>query len=122
GLIRFNWHMGHVDTTFADNEGLCNNSILTIEEDDSGNLWLSTFDGLSRFDPIKSEFTNFDQSDGLQGNEFSYGASLRLQDGQLAFGGVNGFNLFHPDSIPVRTHVPHLAITEIRINNRILSD
>lgn len=122
GLILFNPSTGQIDTTFSDHDGLCNNSVLTIEEDHHGHLWLSTFDGLSQFNPDHKEFTNFDRSDGLQSNEFSDGASLHLQDGRLAFGGVNGFNLFHPDSISARNHTPRLAITAIRINNQLLHD
>lgn len=122
GLILFNQSTDSIENTFADKEGLRNNSVLSIEKDDSGHLWLSTFDGLSRFDPETNEFTNFDRSDGLQSNEFSYGASLHLQDGRLAFGGVNGFNLFYPDSISSRNYTPKMAITAIRINNKLLRD
>src|SRR5690606_16408816 len=99
GLLLFNTQTGEIDSTYADDNGLINNSVLTIQEDNTGNFWLSTFNGLSKFNPEKREFTNYDQSDGLQSNEFSYGASLKLRDGRLAFGGVNGFNIFHPDSI-----------------------
>lgn len=122
GLILFNRSTDRIEKTYADKEGLCNNSVLSIEKDNSGYLWLSTFDGLSRFNPKTEEFMNFDRSDGLQSNEFSYGASTFLENGKLAFGGVNGFNLFHPDSIVFRKNMPKLAITAIRINNRLLQD
>jgi len=122
GLLLFNTRTGKIDSTYADDNGLVNNSVLTIEEDNQGNLWLSTFNGLSKFNPDKQEFTNYDQSDGLQSNEFSYGASLKMRDGSFAFGGVNGFNIFHPDSILNLSRTPPVAITQIRVNNVLLSD
>jgi ligand-binding sensor domain-containing protein len=122
GLISFDTKLEKIKKTYADADGLANNSILRIEEDQKGNLWLSTFDGLSKFNPSTKEFINFDQSDGLQSNEFSYGASIKLTDGSLGFGGINGFNIFHPEKIRPVIHKPKIALTSIRINNILLND
>ncbi len=68
-----------------------------ILEDDHGNLWMSTNNGISKFDPRRESFRNYDESDGLQGNEFNQGAYARdPRTGEMYFGGGNGFNLFHP--------------------------
>ncbi|MGB3107609.1 ligand-binding sensor domain-containing protein, partial [Sphingobacterium siyangense] len=122
GLLLFNSIKGQIEKTFADDEGLVNNSVLSIQEDADGNLWLSTFSGLTKFNPSKGDFSNYDQSDGLQSNEFSYGASLKLKDGRMAFGGINGFNIFDPKKIKTETRKPPVVITEIRINNTPLND
>ena len=82
---------------FNTNDGLPNELIYAILEDNNGNLWLSTNNGLSRYNPINNTFKNFFLQDGLQGNEFNQNAFAKdNQTGRLIFGGLNGFNIFHP--------------------------
>jgi signal transduction histidine kinase/ligand-binding sensor domain-containing protein/DNA-binding response OmpR family regulator len=116
GLLLFNTRTGSF-TAFTDADGLPNNSILRVLEDDNGNLWLSTYNGLSRFDPQKKVFRNFSQSDGLQSNQFTYNAALKLKSGEFMFGGIKGFNIFHPDSVYQQTTTPPLLLTGVKINN-----
>jgi ligand-binding sensor domain-containing protein/signal transduction histidine kinase/DNA-binding response OmpR family regulator len=118
GLILFDRAPGKIKARFTDAHGLCNNSVLNILEDDMGHLWLSTFNGLSEFDPTRKTFKNYYHDDGLQSNQFLYNAALRLQSGELAFGGIRGFNIFHPDSIRVHNEHPPVFITGLRINNQ----
>jgi len=99
-------------------DGLPNNAIKGIREDDEGNLWLSTNKGLSMFNPETGEFTNYDVSDGLQDNEFYQCSHYKSANGELYFGGVNGFNVFHPDSIVSNPYVPPIIITDFRIFNK----
>ncbi|MEO6731794.1 MAG: two-component regulator propeller domain-containing protein [Ferruginibacter sp.] len=117
GLVLFDRAKSKITENYTDADGLCNNSVLNILEDRAGKLWLSTFHGLSRFDPFTKTFKNFYQEDGLQSNQFSYNAALGLQSGELAFGGINGFNIFNPDSLPTRNYNPPVLITGLRINN-----
>lgn len=102
---------------FTANDGLPNNTILGILEDNKHNLWLSTFRGISRFSPDKMTFHNFTESDGLQSNQFSFNAATVLSTGEFAFGGINGFNIFYPDSIISKKSDHQLFITGININN-----
>ncbi|HSC40257.1 MAG TPA: ATP-binding protein, partial [Chitinophagaceae bacterium] len=118
GLLLFDANSGKVIKRLTDADGLCNNAILNIEEDEAGCLWLSTFNGLSRYNPQTNEFKNYYQSDGLQSNQFSYRAALKLTTGEMAFGGINGFNIFRPGKITVRNYMPPLFITSILINNK----
>ncbi|MDF9796461.1 signal transduction histidine kinase/DNA-binding response OmpR family regulator/streptogramin lyase [Catalinimonas alkaloidigena] len=103
---------------YREKDGLPNNVIKSILEDESGKLWIATNKGLSHFDPRQETFKNYDVSDGLQSNEFSELASFKRKDGQMLFGGVNGFNAFYPDSITDNPYLPQLAITDFRIFNR----
>ena len=121
GLILFDRKNGRVAVRYSTEEGLTNNAVLNILEDAAGHLWISTFNGLSKFDPVKKTFQNFYQSDGLQSNQFSYNAALRLQSGELAFGGINGFNLFYPQQVNARTFMPALLFSSIWVNNKPLS-
>ncbi|MEO6734506.1 MAG: two-component regulator propeller domain-containing protein [Ferruginibacter sp.] len=117
GLILFNRQQGKITSRFSVDDGLCNNSVLNIVEDGKGFLWLSTFNGLSKFDPVKKTFKNYFQSDGLQSNQFLFNAAMRLHSGELVFGGINGFNIFHPDSLRTRNHGVPVLLTDLRVNN-----
>jgi signal transduction histidine kinase/ligand-binding sensor domain-containing protein/DNA-binding response OmpR family regulator len=99
-------------------DGLPNNVINGILEDDHGNLWLSTNHGLSAFDPKEKKFRNYDMYDGLQSDQFTIGASCLSKKGEMFFGGVNGFNIFHPDSIKDNPHIPDLYLTDFQIFNK----
>jgi len=81
--------------------GLCNNFTCRIESSHNDEvLWISTHNGLSRFDVKSGTFHNFYEESGFPGNEFNSAASAKFPDGTLMFGGVSGLIHFHPDSIP----------------------
>ncbi|MEO6550211.1 MAG: two-component regulator propeller domain-containing protein, partial [Ferruginibacter sp.] len=117
GLILFDRTQNKINARYTTEEGLCNNAVLNILEDKSGNLWMSTLNGLSIFDPVKKIFRNYYYNDGLQSNQFNYNAALVLRSGELAFGGIKGFNVFYPDSILPVQRVPQLMLSDIMVNN-----
>ena len=99
--------------SYREKDGLANDFVYGILEDDSGNLWLSTNNGLSKFNPEKEAFNNFYYSDGLQGNEFNQNAFAKdVKTGRLLFGGINGVNIFHPDSIIENKYIPPVIFTD----------
>jgi len=116
GLVYFETSVGKVTRQFTTRAGLSNNNVLAIEEDNSKQLWLSTYNGLCRFDPWRNTFTNFYQSNGLASKEFNFNASLRLRNGQLAFGGTGGLTLFFPEQLVPLRNAPDMAFTDIRID------
>lgn len=104
-------------TNFNQINGLCNNVVYAIQKDAKGKLWLSTDNGLSRFDPDSRQFKNFYVSDGLQSNQFYWAASCAGSDGRLYFGGMEGLNYFYPDSIRDNRYVPKVVITDFKVFN-----
>lgn len=98
---------------FRYGDGLANDSIYSIAEDKLGDLWISTNKGLSRFDVANESFTNFNELDGLQSNEFNALASIRSKDGELFFGGINGFNRFFGDRIRQKGLPPKVVFTDL---------
>lgn len=104
-------------TAYSVEDGLPNNIIFDILEDAKGRLWISTNKGLSRFNPATKSFTNFYTADGLQSNEFKAHAAIRSRSGMMYFGGVNGFNVFNPDSIEIDSFDPPLILTNFQILN-----
>jgi signal transduction histidine kinase/ligand-binding sensor domain-containing protein/CheY-like chemotaxis protein len=103
---------------FTETDGLSNNVIYTISEDDRGNLWMSTDNGLSCFDPLKKTFRNFYTSDGLQSNQFYWSAGYKNKQGKLYFGSMNGLNSFMPDDINGFKSILKTAITDFKIFNQ----
>ena len=92
-------------------DGLANDVIYGVQFDDSGWLWMSTNYGISRFNPESGEIRNLHRKDGLQSEEFNFGAHYRSAGGELFFGGHNGFNAFQPDDIQASATVPLIALT-----------
>ena len=105
---------------FTTSDGLSNNVIYGILPDDSGNLWLSSNRGLTKFS-VDQQMTptvvNYDMYDGLQSFEFNTGAHFKDQDGTLYFGGLKGMNWFQPKNIYFNTSQPKTAITALEIFN-----
>nr|WP_299342541.1 sensor histidine kinase [Allomuricauda sp.] len=99
-------------------DGLVNDAIKSIVDDEQDHLWLGTGKGIIRYDPEKREFVNYDVDDGLQGNEFNASSSYRASNGELVFGGSNGFNIFFPDEVKKRQNVPEVFISGLRIFNQ----
>lgn len=117
GLLLFDRQTGQYQR-FSTNEGLPNNTILRMLEDNKGHLWLSTFNGLSKFNLHDKTFRNFSQLDGLQSNQFSFNAALALTNGEFAFGGIKGFNIFFPDSVQDVKAMPAVFLTGLTIDGK----
>ncbi|WP_449436569.1 triple tyrosine motif-containing protein [Pedobacter steynii] len=113
----FDRKAGKIKARYTTENGLCNNSVLTLLDDEKGNLWMSTYNGISKFNIAQKEFTNFYQSDGLQSNQFQINSSLKLKSGEMVFGGIKGFNIFRPASIIPVNNSPNLLLTGLDIDN-----
>jgi signal transduction histidine kinase len=94
-------------------------SIQSIISDEKNNtLWLSTFDGLSRFDLKTEQFNNFSISDGIQSQLFSDGSFLKTSTGLVAFGGSNGMTIFNPDELNKTSIPPKVFLTDLKLFNK----
>ena len=101
-------------------DGLPNNVIKAIIEDDNYDLWCSTNNGLTRFSPEELEFQNFGPDDGLQDTEFSELAAWKRASGELLFGGINGFNAFFPTEIVADSSNVELVFEDLQILNQTI--
>ncbi len=117
GLYLFNEEK-RVFGLFTGQAGLSNEFIKGICEDDEGYFWIATSNGLTRFHPDTRSIKKFNTADGLQGLEFEANAYLKTRSGQLLFGGVNGFNMFHPKDIQPDRFVPAVYITGFQVSNQ----
>jgi len=100
-------------------DGLANDAVYGILEDENGYLWLSTNKGISRFNPETETFRNFDVSDGLQSDEFNGGAFAKSPHGELFFGGINGYNAFFPDKIIENKYIPPVVLTSFKLFDKV---
>ena len=104
--VRFRW------VTSA--QGLSGNVIYSVLPDDSGGLWLSSNSGISRIDTRTHQVRSYHREHGLYSEEFNFGAYHRRADGQLLFGGPNGFNIFDPAAVETNTNPPRIVLTEVQ--------
>jgi len=117
GLNRFD-PVQETFTHYWEKDGLANDVVYGILEDEQGNLWLSTNRGLSRFNPEKGAFKNYDSTYGLQSDEFNNGAYHKSGSGEMFFGGINGFNAFYPEQIVDNSHIPPMIISTFKKFNQ----
>ena len=97
--------------SFGEPDGLANSTVYAIQSDSAGQIWVSTNRGLAQFDPASRRFRSFHHGHGLQNEEFNEGASYRRRDGQLLFGGPDGYNAFDPRKLEFNSHAPQVALT-----------
>ncbi len=115
------YHLGKKDMTFkvfTQKDGLPSNIVYGILEDAGGNLWISTTNGLCRFDPATGKVKNFFKENGLQSDQFNYNANLMTRDGEMFFGGINGVTAFYPKEIQENSYIPPVVITNFTIFNK----
>ena len=104
-------------------EGLPDFEFYEACDDQSGNLWLSTNKGIveilnvvNRQDSIR--YKVFTKSDNLQSIEFLYHSRAVSPDGEIFFGGINGFNSFYPENIITNKYPPVVHITGLLAGNK----
>ncbi len=99
-------------------QGLLANSVMGIAEDCRGMLWVTTFEGISRLNPVTLKIRNFDFRTPQAANQFNQEAILALDDGTLLFGGINGLNTLHPERLPDEVHQAHVTLTGLQVANQ----
>jgi ligand-binding sensor domain-containing protein/signal transduction histidine kinase/DNA-binding response OmpR family regulator len=103
---------------YTEKDGLPHNAIKNIVLTKNETLWISANKGISHFNPRTTEFLNYDVSDGLQGNEFNIRSGMVAQNGEIYFGGNNGFNVIRPGEKYNNVIIPPVYITDLKILNR----
>jgi len=104
------------------NENVPNNVIYAVLPDSTGNLWLSTNNGIAEFDTATARSNHFNIGDGLQSNEFNDNAFYETSDGALIFGGISGLNIIRPNEININKYIPPIVITNIKFLNSSLAN
>jgi signal transduction histidine kinase/ligand-binding sensor domain-containing protein/AraC-like DNA-binding protein len=119
GLFVFN----EEDTTFSNinmSDGLPNNCIYGILEDNNNNLWLSSNKGITKYNYESGDIQNFTVTHGLVGKQFNYKSAYKTDDGWMYFGAVNGLCYFHPNKLLSNNFKPELHFINFRLFNEIV--
>lgn len=120
GLYRFDAHRNRFKIA-SQRASLATAFIKGITEDEQGNLWISTANGLVKYNPQHQIFKRYNAADGLQGLEFESNAFLKTKAGEMFFGGINGFNSFFPKDIKTNAFIPPVYLTELKIFNKVIT-
>lgn len=99
GLLHYDFRTDSLTRYTKATSEISSNHIYAIEKDEDGMLWLSTENGLNKFDPKTERFIEFDKRDGLVSNQFTPGASIRLSSGDILMGSADGAVIFNPIEI-----------------------
>jgi signal transduction histidine kinase/ligand-binding sensor domain-containing protein len=108
---------------YAEDDGLANSFVYAIEIDRLNNYWVSTNRGLSKITNegnYNLSFRNYDVEDGLQSNEFNTGSSFQTIEGELLFGGINGYTSFFPERIIDNSTIPQMTISNFKIGDEVI--
>ncbi|MDN4501360.1 diguanylate cyclase [Alteromonadaceae bacterium BrNp21-10] len=103
---------------FGLDHGLPDLVISSIIESPAGELWVSTFQGLARFDRQTETFRVFDKGDGLLGNLFNRNSASLLSSGELVFGSSRGLSIFDPTTLRPNNNIPPVVLTDFSIFNK----
>lgn len=114
-ILDFN---GRISKFYGTTEGLPNRYLYGVLADNKKHLWISSIRGLSHFNPATEKFDNYGLNDGLQSYEYNAGATYKNNNGEIFFGGINGFNYFHPDSLYSSDISPVIVISGLQVNDR----
>lgn len=117
GLNRLDPETGEFEH-FDQNNNFPSNRIYGILEDSSGNLWISSTQGITKFNPATRAVRNYDKSDGLPANEFDSISFLKCKSGEMMFGSRDGFTIFHPDSLLDNLYLAPVYLTDLKILNQ----
>ena len=118
GLFEFDETEGFLRRVSLD-DGLSSDMVCGILEDDDGFLWVSTFDGITRFDPRSGNCDIYDEKNGLPGRQFNrFSAALKSRNGELLFGAVEGLLIVDPRRFEPNLDPPPVRVTGLKLDNQ----
>ena len=117
GLIYFNHLTGKVERKWTEKDGLPNDMIYMLLEDEAGGIWGSTNHGLFHISKERDRVQSFDHRSGLAGDQFNFKSGMKSPDGTFYFGGVKGFVSFRPESFSFAPKPSHIVFSRFLIYN-----
>lgn len=99
-------------------DGLDNDVVMSMVEDDNGRLWFATEGGLSYYDKATEQIRNFDKYDGFPAIEMEENAALKTLDGELWLGCRQGILSFYPEKLETQRNEYKTFIVDCQVSNR----
>ena len=103
--------------SYSVKDGLSSDVLLSIREDHKRNLWISTENGICKFNPSEERFESFDERSITFPVRFSEAASVSTSGGSLLFGASGGIFMFNPDSIRKSGYIPPIVFSKLTVAN-----
>ena len=113
GLNKFDIQSNKFEHIFIE-DGLPSNYITALKNSDSGNLWISSKNGISMLNIKTNKILNYNLFDGLSDLDFFRNSVSKNSKGELFFGGPNGVTIIKPDNITLNTYRPPCLITNVK--------
>lgn len=101
-------------------DGLANNSVKGIVEDDQGRLWITTGNGLSVYDPGMHTFVNYGEREGLLCQQFYWNSAVKSSDGAIYLGSTAGLTEIRGENVNALPPV-HLTFTSLSVDNQLVT-
>ncbi|MEA1786058.1 two-component regulator propeller domain-containing protein [Arenibacter sp. GZD96] len=120
GLDRLDVSTGLVSHLTMEN-GLPDNIIYGILEDDQGTLWMSTNNGISNYNPDTKQIRNYGFSEGLLALEYNQFSFAKGKDGRMYFGNVEGVTVFTPAQLITNERPPQVVISDVKLFNKSIT-
>ncbi|HUC82566.1 MAG TPA: two-component regulator propeller domain-containing protein, partial [Flavisolibacter sp.] len=120
GIGILNRQTGQI-SVLSEKDGLQNNAVYKIIEDSNSRKWVSSNKGISVIDPDGKKISNFNHHNGVQQNNFVRGAGLLLSNGNVLFGGLEGFHSFTAASLKKNKNIPAVLLTGLTVSNQAVS-
>lgn len=115
GLNSYDPKTGKSETYFTKEKGKLDHNKALIE-DGRGNIWLSTSYGLLQFDKSSGSFSIYDETEGLQVLNYTYGAVCSDLEGRIYFGGIGGVTTFDPETVQENNYGPRMLLTGLLLD------
>ncbi len=114
GILHYNPTDGTYRQYRAAN-GLPSDAVFGVLTDEKETIWVSTGNGIARFEPISKRFISYDASDGLSFTSFGHTSAFKSMDGQLYFGGIGGLVSFDPTQVEGNPYPPDVVLSDLQI-------
>ena len=93
-------------------------TVFRIFEDNLGELWFTTYDGLTSYNPSTQQLRSYTNNNLLLNNQLNYSSSLVASDGKIYLGSLSGMMRFSPEKLNKNVKLPHLVATQLNVGNK----
>lgn len=114
GFCRFNSETDDF-VRYAVHDRISSGVVYQMIEDNEGILWLTTNDGLVRFEPDTEKIKIYTTANGLLGDQFNYRSSFKDVNGTIYLGSIDGFISFNPQTFSENKYLPPIVITDFQL-------
>lgn len=103
-------------TTLTTADGLSTNDIIAVTDDQEGQIYFATSQGIHRYHPETKRIELFTTADGIANSELR--TAMRSKDGSLWFGTIRGLTRFKPGQLKEIDQPAPILISSVQIGGK----